>query len=150
MLQEEKEKIKVLLVEPDPENMTELEEMVKREELEPIKCTDGFDALMTARREKPSVILSEANITGMDGFAVCRLLKFDDRYRDIKFIFLTHLLGHEYEEYSNEAGADEFIEKPCDVEDILPKIQSAVGRCRWIPPKTKKRPRKKALQVEKI
>jgi DNA-binding response OmpR family regulator len=62
----------------------------------------------------------------IDGYEVCRILKFDDKYKNIPIIILSALDQQEDREKAIGSGADSFFIKPFDLELLLNKIQSLI------------------------
>lgn len=127
----EEDKFKILIAEVDTKLLLNLEMVAREEDLQVITCKDGLEALRLARKEQPDVIIADINIPGLKAFHLCRLLKFDDRYKDIKILLLVNFSSREYEEKAEKVKADQLLVKPITNEEILPHIQMAVGRCRW-------------------
>ena len=83
---------------------------------------DGEGALKKARLEKPDLIILDLMLPKIDGYKVCRLLKFDQKYREIPIIMVTARVEEEDKRLGMETGADEYITKPFDWSDLLEKI----------------------------
>jgi DNA-binding response OmpR family regulator len=60
---------------------------------------------------------------GLDGYKVCRMLKYDSKYRDIPIVMLTARASSQDREISKEAGADMYVTKPFDIEEVLDLIE---------------------------
>jgi two-component system response regulator MprA len=70
---------------------------------------DGADALQLARSLKPAIIITEILVPGMDGLALCHLLKSIPETRDIPVVVFSVLAA---ETRAREAGAEAFLRKP--------------------------------------
>jgi len=104
-------KKKLLVVDDFPENLIILYKIL-RKEYEVIGAQSGKEALQILSENRPDLILLDIMMPGMDGLEVCRILKEDDRYREIPVIFIT-ALNHELDESRGfEAGAVDYITKP--------------------------------------
>lgn len=73
---------------------------------------DGEKALKYVENEKPDIILLDLMLPKVDGFEVCRVLKDDEKTRDIPIIVLTALAGEEDRQRVMEMGADSYMTKP--------------------------------------
>jgi putative two-component system response regulator len=83
------------------------------EDYEILEATTGDEAYAVAtRRPEPHAILIDAQISGMDGLEVCRLLKNDMQFRTIPVVIMTTAGSNEEINEAVEAGADEFLSKP--------------------------------------
>ncbi len=83
---------------------------------------DGDEALKKARQEKPALIILDLMLPKIDGYKVCRLLKFDQKYREIPIIMVTARVEEEDKRLGMETGADEYMTKPFDWSELLEKI----------------------------
>lgn len=83
---------------------------------------DGEEALKKARQEKPDLIILDLMLPKIDGYKVCRLLKFDQKYREIPIIMVTARVEEDDKRLGMETGADEYFTKPFDWSDLLEKI----------------------------
>ncbi|MCD4782798.1 MAG: response regulator [Candidatus Eremiobacteraeota bacterium] len=128
---EEQEQVSILIVELDTRLMMNLELIAREEDLKVLTCKDGLEVLKIIREKLPSLAIIDMNVPGLEAFDLCRLVKFDDRYQDIKVIILGNTTSNNYEEKAIKAGADDFLVKPLSNREMLSHIQMAVGCCRW-------------------
>ena len=84
---------------------------------------NGEDALNQARKEKPDLIILDLMLPKLDGYKVCRLLKFDERYKDIPILMLTAKTQEKDKLLGKETGANEYITKPFDIDDLMKKVR---------------------------
>ncbi len=85
---------------------------------------NGEDALNQARKENPDLIILDIMLPKLDGYKVCRLLKFDERYRHIPIIMLTAKTQEKDKFLGKETGADEYITKPFEINELLEKVKN--------------------------
>jgi two-component system, OmpR family, alkaline phosphatase synthesis response regulator PhoP len=85
---------------------------------------NGEDALQQARKEKPDLILLDIMLPKLDGYKVCRLLKFDERYKQIPILMMTAKTQEKDKSLGMETGADEYVTKPFDVDQLMAKVKS--------------------------
>lgn len=83
---------------------------------------DGESAIKMAREEEPGLILLDIMLPKLNGFQICRLLKFDERYRHIPIIMLTARAQPRDRLLGREIGADEYVTKPFDLPVLLQTI----------------------------
>jgi two-component system, cell cycle response regulator DivK len=76
------------------------------------EAVNGADAITKTHLEKPSLILMDATMPGMDGWEAAKALKQDASTRDIPLIMLTAHAFEEHRERARQAGADGFLAKP--------------------------------------
>ena len=84
---------------------------------------NGEDALSQARKEKPDLIILDLMLPKLDGYKVCRLLKFDERYKHIPILMLTAKTQEKDKILGKETGADEYITKPFEMDDLMEKVK---------------------------
>ena len=89
---------------------------------------DGLEGLNMARTVNPDLILLDLMLPKMDGHNVCRLLKFDQKYRHIPIVILTARDLENDAERAKEHGADAYIVKTTRHEIMLDVIQKLLVR----------------------
>lgn len=113
---------KILVVDDYP-NMVEMLSMrLKSSGFEVLASYDGIDALQKARVHLPDLILLDVLLPKMDGFKICRLLKFDEKYRHIPIIMLTSRAREVDRETGMEMGANAYMFKPYDSAALMSEI----------------------------
>jgi len=89
---------------------------------------NGEDALSQARKERPDLIILDLMLPKLDGYKVCRLLKFDERYKHIPILMLTAKTQEKDKILGMETGADEYITKPFEIDDLLRKVKAHLNK----------------------
>jgi len=82
-----------------------------------------MEGLDKAREEKPDLILLDVMMPKMDGYEVCRLLKYDEEFETTPIIMLTARTQAKDKSIGKDVGADDYITKPFDGTDLLEKIK---------------------------
>ena len=90
---------------------------------EVLVANDGQQALETARKEKPDLMILDLMLPKMDGYKVCGLLKKDARYANIPIILFSAKAQEDDKKLGQEVGADAYISKPFEPEVLLNKIK---------------------------
>jgi len=85
---------------------------------------DGEDALRQAREDNPDLIILDIMLPKLDGYKVCHLLKSDQRYKHIPILMLTAKAQQKDKALGMEIGADEYITKPFEMNELMEKIKS--------------------------
>lgn len=93
-----------------------------------LEASDGEEALRTARREKPDLIVLDVMMPGMSGWEVCRAVREDESLSGCGVIMLTGIGERLNEMTSPLYGADDFLDKPFDLEDLDEKIKTVVDK----------------------
>lgn len=95
-----------------------------------VTARDGLEAVQKAQDGTPDIILMDLSLPIMDGWEATRRIKQDSRTRDIPVMALTgHVLAGNAEN-AKEAGADEFVAKPCLPQDLESKIRNMLKSSR--------------------
>jgi putative two-component system response regulator len=89
-------------------------------------AADGLSALATIASHPPDVVLLDVSIPGLDGFDVCRRLRGEASTRLMPIIFITGLHAREQRIEGLAAGADDFLTKPVDTQELLARVRSLV------------------------
>ncbi len=100
---------------------------------------DGETALIRAAAAMPDVILMDITLPDIDGYEVCRRLRQQPRTAHIPVIFLTRRSGRNDRLTGLELGADDFIAKPFNLQELLLRTRNSIqraGREAEIDPKT--------------
>lgn len=95
---------------------------------EVLNATTGADAVRQAVERQPIVIILDINLPDIDGYEVCRRLRADQATRHIPIIFLTHKDDRRDRLAGLELGADDFLTKPFDVEELRLRVHNIIGR----------------------
>ncbi|HKY21463.1 MAG TPA: HD domain-containing phosphohydrolase [Vicinamibacterales bacterium] len=121
-----------VLVVDDNETVTELfERLLTQEGYQVEVAHDGAVALESITARKPDLVLLDVFIPGMNGFELCRTLKNNPSTRLLPVILVT---GHHERENRIEgalAGADEFLSKPVDTQELVARVRSLVRLKRY-------------------
>ncbi len=88
-----------------------------------IRVEDGFQGVRFAKKENPDLILLDIMLPGGDGLFVLKKLKKFIETRDIPVIILTAVKDPAYKIKTLEAGAEDYLEKPLDMQGLLHSIQ---------------------------
>lgn len=114
---------KILVVDDEPVIIKVIESRLKANGYEVITASDGQEGLNLARSEKPDLIILDLMLPKIDGYRVCRLLKFDDNFKQIPVLMLTARVQESDKQKGMEAGADAYLSKPFDPETFLSMIK---------------------------
>lgn len=88
----------------------------------------GTDALEKTRHNMPHLIVLDIMLPDIDGFEVCRILRTNTRTSHVPIIFLTQKDERSDKLQGLELGADDYITKPFDIEELKLRVQRAIAR----------------------
>jgi two-component system alkaline phosphatase synthesis response regulator PhoP len=91
-----------------------------------ICAVDGQEALDKARKEQPDLIILDLMLPKIDGYKVCRMLKFDEKYKQIPIILFTARAQEADVKLGKEVGADAYLIKPFEPATLLGKIKELI------------------------
>ncbi len=120
------DKKKILLVDDEKDLVETVAFRLEATGYEVIKAYDGQEALDKAKKVKPNLIILDLMLPKMDGYKVCRLLKFDEKYKNIPIILFTARAQEEDKKLGKEVGADDYLTKPFEPQVLLSKIQALI------------------------
>ncbi|OGW10483.1 MAG: hypothetical protein A2W75_08755 [Nitrospinae bacterium RIFCSPLOWO2_12_39_15] len=115
--------IRILVVDDEPELVEMVKIRLESYNYEIIVAYDGQEALGKARKEKPDLIILDLMLPKIDGYKVCRMLKFDEEYKKIPIVMFTARSHESDEKLGYECGADTYITKPFEPTVLLGKIK---------------------------
>ena len=120
---------RILVVDDDDHVRTGLSRALKRAwACEVETAADGFEAGYRLASFEPDLVLLDVVMPGMGGLDVCERMRRLMGSEPLKIIILTGYGGAGNNERSLVAGADLFLNKPMDVEEILKHIKDLLGR----------------------
>lgn len=90
------------------------------------EASDGEEALELARRERPVLVILDVMMPGMTGWEVCRAIREDSDLAQTGVIMLTGIGERLNEMTSPLYGADEYLDKPFDFNDLDRLVQSVI------------------------
>ncbi|MFI0713306.1 response regulator transcription factor [Streptomyces inhibens] len=116
----------VLLAEDDRPIRTALERALTLEGYQVTAVADGIQALAAAHRERPDVILLDVMMPGIDGLQVCQVLRAEQDRTPI--LMLTARVETADRIAGLDAGADDYVVKPFEVEEVFARLRALLRR----------------------
>src|SRR4026207_1614143 len=116
----------VLVVDDEENNRMLLRDTLERRNYEVVEAEDGAAALAFIKKRSPDVILLDLMMPGMDGFVVCREIKRNPATAAIPVLMVTALSERKERLMGIEAGANDFLNKPVDLQDVILRVGNAV------------------------
>lgn len=119
---------RMLIVEDDPDISNMLRIYFQSHGYDVAVAQRGEDALDACRRQLPHIIVLDIMLPDMDGYDVCRNLRSSLRTSHVPIIFLTQKDERSDKIHGLELGADDYITKPFDLEELKLRVKSAISR----------------------
>ena len=115
---------KVLIVDDEKDIVETLKFIFESEGINCIVAYDGEEALDKAKNENPYLIILDVMLPKINGYKICRLLKFDKKYQNIYIIMVTARSQQEDKVIGKETGADEYISKPFVIDKLVNTVKA--------------------------
>lgn len=117
----------ILVVDDVASNVLLLKVLLQKEKYNILTASDGEEAITKAKELHPHLILLDVMMPGMDGFEVAARLKADPDTKGIPFIFLTALNSTSDIVKGFQAGANDFITKPFNKEELMVRVSHQIS-----------------------
>lgn len=111
----------ILVVEDNPDNMILIVDILQSLDYRVIQAKDGLDGVKMAEQQ-PDIILMDLSLPRMDGWTAARTIKDNDTLSHIPIIALTAHAMMGDRERALEAGCDDYVSKPINVQELATKI----------------------------
>lgn len=117
---------KILIVEDERDTRFILEKLLTKNNFDVATAVDGKEALELIKTFSPKVILADWTMPVMDGLELCNIIKKDEQLRMIFFIMLTARTSLRDRVTGLDVGADDFLIKPIENQELVARIRSGV------------------------
>ena len=118
--------VKVLLVDDEPNILIALEFLIKQLGYQVFTATNGDEALVAMQQHQPNVAVLDVMMPRMSGFDVAKKIRADESFDHTKIVFLTALGTQEDRFEGYGSGAEIYVTKPFNNEDLVNTIQELV------------------------
>ena len=120
---------KIMVVEDEPVLLETLAYNMIRQGYDVVTAADGHEAIGLARKERPSLLVLDVMLPGVDGFEVCRVLRQE---MTIPILMLTARTEEVDKIVGLEVGADDYMTKPFSMRELQARIKALLRRDRMI------------------
>jgi two-component system response regulator RpaA len=118
----------ILVIEDDDIVARTIERSLRGEEFRVDLASSGVEGLKAARRNRPDLIILDVIMPGMDGYAVCREIRADPVLTAIPVLFLTAKIKDEDKITGFNAGADDYLCKPFNIDELILRVRAILRR----------------------
>jgi len=115
-------KKKILVVDDEVDLVALVSLRLAASNFQVIKAYDGQAGLDKARSDKPDLIILDLMLPKIDGYKICRMLKSDEKYKNIPIILFTAQAQDLEKDLGEDSGADAYITKPFESGVLLDRI----------------------------
>ena len=122
--------LKVLVVDDEEEVRNSVSEFLESQGYDAVEVANGEEALAKCFTEKPDLLLLDLRLPRVDGYQVCQTLKGNPITSVIPIIMISALNSTSQIIKGIECGADDYIEKPFDLEELSARIKMVLRRSR--------------------
>lgn len=120
-------KIRVLVVDDDPNIVEMLVDLLERDgRFEVDTALTGFDAGLKTRSFRPDVVVLDYMLPDINGNVVCRTIRSDELLKNVRIIIVSGVVDRDQVQKLLEDGADDFIQKPFIIKDLVNRIAELV------------------------
>ncbi len=127
------EPIDILVIEDDDIVARTIERTLRGHEFRITVANSGVQGLQVARRQPPALVVLDVIMPGMDGYAVCREMRADPLLANVPILFLTAKSKDEDKITGFRAGADDYLTKPFNIDELLLRVRAVLRRTRGTP-----------------
>ncbi len=118
---------RILVVDDEQSTLYLLHRILTISGFEAITTINSTDAITLAETEKPDVVLLDIMMPGLDGFALCKMMRQNEVTKDLPIIFVTAYESLDIEERRIEAGGDMVIYKPVSMDSLVASINATLA-----------------------
>ncbi len=118
----------ILLIEDDVVLRENTAELLELSNYKVIIAPNGKVGISSAKTENPDIIICDIMMPEVDGYGVLEALAHDDKTKHIPFIFLSAKTEHKEIRKGMDMGADDYLTKPFDEEELLSAIESRLAK----------------------
>lgn len=122
---------KILIVDDDPLGIDTLKSILDKQGYSITSANNGAAALKKADEVLPDLILLDIMMPGMDGFEVCQRIRATPKLAEVPIIILTALDDRSSRLLGIESGADDFLSKPVDREELRLRVNTIIRLDRY-------------------
>jgi excisionase family DNA binding protein len=120
-------KRKVLIVDDDDEIVELMVDILARDgRFETMTASSGYEAGIATEQFRPEVILLDYMLPDINGNVVCRTIRSNPKFEDIRIIIVSGVVREDEIEQLLQSGAEDFIRKPFKVDELIDKISATL------------------------
>ena len=114
---------KILIVDDEQDIVESLKFVLEAADFNCYTADNGEDGLRLAKELTPDLIILDVMMPKINGYKISRLLKYDAKYKNIPILMVTARSQEEDKLIGEETGADEYITKPFELDEVVKKVE---------------------------
>lgn len=118
---------KILVVDDEPNIVLSLEFLMKQQGYAVRSAVDGDSAMKEVERDPPDIVLLDVSMPGRSGFEVCEAIRANPAWNQMRILIVTGKGRDEDRERGLSLGADGYVIKPFETQDIVAKVKELLG-----------------------
>ena len=117
----------ILVVDDEPNIVLSLEFLMKQQGYAVRSAVDGDSAMKEVERDPPNIVLLDVSMPGRSGFEVCEAIRANPAWNQMRILIVTGKGRDEDRERGLSLGADGYVIKPFETQDIVAKVKELLG-----------------------
>lgn len=118
---------KILIVDDEQDIVESLKFVLESADYSCYCAYNGEDGLKLAKDIMPDLMILDVMMPKINGYKISRLLKYDNKYKDIPILMITARAQDEDKLIGEETGVNEYITKPFDLDDVVDRVKKYLG-----------------------
>lgn len=118
----------ILVIDDDELVSRTLQRALKMYDYQVMTANSGIEGLQLARRHRPDLFILDIMMPGVDGYQVCRQIRGDPLLKDLPVLFLTAKAKDEDKIEGFRAGADDYLVKPFNMQELELRVKAILRR----------------------
>ncbi len=118
---------KILVVDDEPNIVLSLEFLMKQQGYAVRSAVDGDSAMKEVERDPPDIVLLDVSMPGRSGFEVCEAIRANPAWNQMRILIVTGKGRDEDREKGLSLGADDYVIKPFETQNIVAKVKELLG-----------------------
>jgi len=123
----------ILIIEDDEIVARTIERSLRGNEFRITTANTGVEGLKAARRSVPDLVILDVIMPGMDGYTVCREMRADPLLAEVPILFLTAKVKDDDKIAGFNAGADDYLSKPFNIDELILRVRAILRRTKLKP-----------------
>ncbi len=122
------EQANILVIEDDDIVSRTIERCLRRENYKVSLANSGVEGLQVAHKRVPDLVILDVIMPGMDGYTVCKEMRADPILENVPILFLTAKTKDEDKITGFNAGADDYLGKPFNLDELILRVKAIIRR----------------------